>query len=240
VNVELSFRVRLLVAALAGALTVTAAGGLAAPLVGLGASYGLKAGLTFAVVMGFAAAASHGHPGLALGPANIVTTCRAMGVALVTGLIGEPATASVAWAAVATASVMAGLDGADGWLARRTGMASAFGERFDMETDALLILVLSILVWQHGKADVWILAGGAMRYAFAAAGMAWPWLAQPLTPTLRGKTVAVVFSVGLIVALAPVVPPPASAAAAALALMTLTWSFSVDVRRLHARRALEE
>ena len=35
------------------------------------------------------------------------------------------------------------LDGLDGWAARRQGLVSAFGARFDMEVDALLILALA-------------------------------------------------------------------------------------------------
>jgi phosphatidylglycerophosphate synthase len=38
------------------------------------------------------------------------------------------------------------LDGLDGWLARRFGLASAYGARFDMEVDGFLILVLALLV----------------------------------------------------------------------------------------------
>ena len=38
------------------------------------------------------------------------------------------------------------LDGADGWLARRSGVSSAFGARFDGEVDAFLILALSVAV----------------------------------------------------------------------------------------------
>jgi hypothetical protein len=66
-----------------------------------------------------------------------------------------------------------------------------------MESDALLILVLSVLVWQHDKAGAWVLLGGLMRYAFVAAAWAWPWLGGPLRSTLRGKTVAVAFIAGL-------------------------------------------
>ena len=39
-------------------------------------------------------------------------------------------------------------------------MASAFGARFDMETDALLLLVLAALAWQFDKAGAWVLASG--------------------------------------------------------------------------------
>jgi phosphatidylglycerophosphate synthase len=231
--------IRLAVVAAAGAVVVAGAAGVVAPTVGAGVWYPLKAALTFALVMVVAAVASRHLSSPRLGPANVVTSIRAMGVALVTGLIGEPASATVAWTVVGACSTIAALDGVDGWLARRTQMASPFGARFDMETDALLILVVSILVWQHGKAGAWVIAGGAMRYAFVAAGAGWPWLARPLRSTFRGKIVAVTFIVGLLVALAPIVPWPASAGAAAIVLALLAWSFAVDIRWLHGRRVME-
>src|SRR5207344_2274781 len=89
------------------------------------------------------------------------------------------------------------LDGVDGWLARRTRMASAFGARFDMETDVFLVLALSVLAWQYGKAGAWVLLCGLMRYFFVAAGRLWPWLQGPLAPSFRGKTICVVQFVGL-------------------------------------------
>ena len=108
-------------------------------------------------------------------------------------------------------------------------MTSEFGARFDMETDALLILVLSALVWQHEKAGVWVLLCGLMRYGFVAAGWLLPWLAQPLRSTWRGKAVAVGQVLGLASALAPVVPVPLSTLVAGCALATLAWSFATDV-----------
>jgi phosphatidylglycerophosphate synthase len=111
-------------------------------------------------------------------------------------------------------------------------MASSFGARFDMETDALLIMTLSVLVWQHEKAGVWVLLGGLMRYGFVAAGWIAPWMARPLSATRRGRVIAVSHTVGLIVALAPIIPMPFSAVAAALTLAALSWSFALDVRRL--------
>ena len=172
------------------------------------------------------------HPYPRFGPANVVTTIRAMLVALVAVLIGRPATPEMLWLVIGLTAVMGALDGLDGWLARRTRMASEFGARFDMETDAALILVLSILVWQHGKAGAWVLLCGLMRYAFVAAGWLLPWLARPLQSTRRGKTVAVGQLVGLSVALAPIVAVPLSAVAAALTLTALAWSFAIDIARL--------
>ena len=124
---------------------------------------------------------------------------------------------------------MAALDGLDGWLARSTRMASAYGARFDMETDAAFILVLSALVWQHEKAGAWVLCCGLMRYAFVAAGWMLPWLAAPLRATRRGRVVAIGQLLGLGVALAPIVPRPASAAVAGVTLAVLAWSFAIDI-----------
>ncbi len=103
-----------------------------------------------------------------------------------------PALAPDAATSVVIASVAAALDGVDGWIARRTRTASAFGARFDMETDALLILVLSALVWRSGKAGAWVLASGLMRYAFVAAATIWPWMQEPLEPSRRRQAVCVV------------------------------------------------
>src|SRR5262245_5092984 len=120
--------------------------------------YSAKAGGVFAVTMLLAIASVRAHhPFARFGPANAVTAFRALLAALVAALGGEPSQATLAGAAVTIASIAVVLDGVDGWLARRTQMASAFGARFDMEVDALLILALSALTWQHGKAGAWIL-----------------------------------------------------------------------------------
>ena len=101
-----------------------------------------------------------------------------------------------------------------------------------MEVDALLILVLSVLAWQLGKAGVWVLVSGLLRYVFVAAGWIWRWLQAPLPPSWRGKAVCVVQVAALILAIAPFVRWPASAATAAAGLAALSWSFLVDVMRL--------
>jgi phosphatidylglycerophosphate synthase len=157
---------------------------------------------------------------------------RAMLAALIASLIGEPEIPRVAATGTAAAVVMIVLDGVDGWLARRSRMTSAFGARFDVETDAVFVMAMSMLVWQHGKAGAWVLLGGMMRYAFVIAGSWMPWMARPLRPTRRAKTISVCHMVGLSVALAPIIPTPLSAMAVASAIVALSWSFAVDVRRL--------
>ena len=161
-----------------------------------------------------------------------MTAIRALLVLTIALLVGQPATTRAATVALLLAIAAAALDGVDGWLARRTGTATSFGARFDMETDALMILVLSVLAWRYGKAGIWVLAGGLMRYAFGAAAWILPWMNRPLTPTWRAKVVKVAHDIGLCVAIAPIVPWPLSAAAVGATSLALTWSFAVDVGRL--------
>ena len=198
----------------------------------LGPWYPGKVAAVFATMMAvaFGLVGDH-HPFLRFGPANHVTMVRAMLVALIASLLGEPEVPRVAALATAVAVLIAALDGVDGWLARRSRMASAFGARFDVETDALFVMTMSILVWQHGKAGVWVLLGG-MRYLWVAATWGLTWMARPLRPTMRAKTISVFHMIGVSVALAPVIPPPYSAMIVAVALSALAWSFAVDVRRL--------
>jgi phosphatidylglycerophosphate synthase len=170
------------------------------------------------------------------GAANTVTLARAVLVLLLLAALGVAAGNALAWVLVALSSVAALLDGVDGALARGRGQATEFGARFDMETDALLILTLAALVWQHGKAGVWILLAGLLRYLFVAASYASPRLGLALPPSRRRQAVCVVQIVSLIAALAPFVAPPASVAVAFAGLLLLVWSFGLDVAWL-ARRA---
>jgi phosphatidylglycerophosphate synthase len=195
-----------------------------------GVVYPLQAAAFFALlVVAVVSVAGADHPFPRFGPANYVTTIRAMLAALVAGLVGRSVPPGVLWGVILVTALVAVLDGLDGWLARNTGTVSAYGARFDMETDAAFILVLSILTWQHGKAGSWVLLSGLMRYAFVAAGWVLPWLAKPLRATRRGRTVAVIQLFGLSVALAPIVSPPASDVAALISLAALVWSFGIDV-----------
>jgi phosphatidylglycerophosphate synthase len=196
----------------------------------VGGFYAVKASGTLGVVAIIAAwtAGAH-HPFSRFGPANQVTLVRAALVALVAGLVGEPATASIAAAAVWVAVIVELLDGLDGWLARLSSLASAFGARFDMEVDALLIMVLAILAWRHGKAGSWVLVSGLLRYAFVAAGWLLPWVSRPLPPSRRRQAVCVVQIAGLCMAVAPIIPPATSAPLAAVSLAALGASFLVDL-----------
>lgn len=194
------------------------------------AMYALKAPAAFAAVMlvSFGFLQQH-HPFSRFGAANQITTLRALLVSLIVSAIGEAHTPAIATWAAGAAVIVTMLDGLDGWFARRHRIASDFGARFDMETDALLILALSLLAWQYGKAGAWVVFSGLLRYAFIVAAARWVWLRTPLPSSVRRKTICVVQIAALTVALLPVVAPPVSAAIAALALLALGYSFTVDI-----------
>ncbi len=176
---------------------------------------------------------------LPLGLANAVTLFRAILTSLLAGLslqiatMAEPDTGALPFAIAALALAT---DGLDGWIARRSNTISDFGARFDMEVDALLILVLSALCLVLGKAGAWILASGLLRYAFVIAGMAWPALTAPLFPSFRRKAVCVIQVSALIVML--VLEPQIASAIGAIALSALIVSFVIDTVWLLRRTAL--
>ena len=229
----LPLRIQVLLASGFGVSGVVVVSLVIGPSLQASAGHPWTAAALFAVMMtAVVATVSTHHPFARFGPANYATMIRAALVALTAALLVEAPAERIAWWVVGTTAGLAALDGVDGWLARRTGLASAFGARFDVEVDALLILVLSLFVWRYDKAGVWVLACGSMRYLFVAAGWVLPWLAGPLRPTLRGKSVAVGQFAGLGLALSPVVPAPASVIVAGTTLAVLVWSFGIDVRRL--------
>ncbi len=199
-------------------------------LLHLSAAYAPKALLLFAAGAGSVLVALPGaHRFARMGAANQVTIVRGAMVALLGALLGEHAARATQETAVAVASAALLLDGVDGWLARRSRMTSEFGARLDMETDALFVAVLSLLAWQFGKAGPWVLLSGLMRYLFAAIVAFIPALQRPIPSTLRGKSIAVMQMIALIVVLTPLCTHPACVWIAAAGLAALTLSFSLDI-----------
>src|SRR5262249_1936144 len=107
------------------------------------------------------------------GSANVVTLLRAGIAALIIGLALEALATGAGllagpgevgdfwvWVVPAGALLALALDGIDGWLARQWRVASAFGARFDIETDALVVLGLSLAVFASNRAGPWVLAAG--------------------------------------------------------------------------------
>jgi len=181
-------------------------------------------------------AAKHGHA-KSFGAANAVTLARGALTTVLFALLGAGTHAAVAWLIVSIAVVALILDGVDGRLARRRGEVSDFGARFDMETDALLILVMTGLAWQFGKAGPWIVLAGALRYAFIAAGLGFAWLRRALPSSRRRQTICVIQIVSLVACLLPPVAPPFSSWIALVGLLLLLSSFAIDAAWLARRTA---
>ncbi len=202
---------------------------------GLPAAYALQALALYALLAALVVRAAPAVlPGAGLGAANRVTLGRATLVLPIAALAlhADRLGAPVYWWIVVVSTAALILDGVDGWAARRTGSATAFGARFDMELDAFLMLALSALVWLGGRTGPWVLLIGALRYLFVAAGRVWPALRAALPPRRRRKVICVVEGAVLVSCLAPIVPADAAGAAAASALALLLYSFAVDVRWL--------
>ncbi len=125
----------------------------------------------------------------AFGAANRVTLLRGGLLALLVGfgvavLAGDTETGT-AWPFV-LALIALLLDGVDGAVARRTGMCSDFGARFDMELDAAFALVLAILVLAYDRAGLWVLLLGVPRCAFLVAARWLPALRAPAESAAAG------------------------------------------------------
>jgi len=172
----------------------------------------------------------HHLPRTRFGPANRVTLARGVLVALIGGAIGLVEEASFGgWLLFFGAVAVLLLDGADGWIARRTGFSSPFGARFDWELDALFLVVLSVLAYDMGKAGAWVLAIGGLRYAFVMAWFFWPHLSADLPESNRRKVVCVVQVLALTICLVPVVSPLLGFLVEGGALAALCFSFVVDI-----------
>src|SRR3954447_4198367 len=170
-----------------------------------------------------------------LGPASWITLARAMLAVGVAALVGESFAHGTSVALLVTLAAAAlVLDAVDGPVARRTGTATAGGARFDGEGDAFLILALSVYVARTSGA--WVLAIGAVRYAFLAGEWLLPWMRAPLPPRRWRRVVAAMQGVVLTVAAADVLPRTLMQALLGLALGLLLVSMGECVWWLRRRR----
>jgi phosphatidylglycerophosphate synthase len=219
-------------ASLGGA--VAAAAMLLVPVAGLGWRGVVATLAAYAVIAALVLWALPQHaPHRRFGLANALTLARAAYVALLLGAVveGLSLAESRRWALVLSGVLVLLLDGADGWTARRTGMASPFGARFDMEVDALFVLALTMLVARAGIAGGWVVISGLLRYLFVLAGFVWPVLALPLPASSRRKALCVVQILALLAALAPPAAPVVTWLCLG-GLLLLVYSFAVDIVQL--------
>ncbi len=145
----------------------------------------LAAGHTFIVVgvaaVSFATLAfqcrGRWTPASRFGAANGLTAARlviCLGAAVSADMLPPHPAFALVWLAVFA------LDGLDGYIARRRGESSLFGEYFDKESDALFVLLLGFSLYVQGRLGAWVLIAGALRYVFV--------LAMHLAPADGSKT----------------------------------------------------
>ncbi|WP_432837337.1 CDP-alcohol phosphatidyltransferase family protein [Dactylosporangium sp. CA-092794] len=206
---------------------VTVLIGLAAS-VGLGAAgwaVGLLSGIVTCVALGSGLQRS-GATGL--GAANAVTLARAGLAGGVAALTADSFTRPAPVAVLCALSAVAlALDAVDGKVARRIGGVTALGARFDMETDAWLILVLSAYVAE--SVGAWVLVIGLMRYAIGVATWLVPWLRGPVPPRYWRKVVAAMQGVTLAVAASGLLPIAVTTTVVAISLVFLLESFGSEL-----------
>ena len=203
--------------------------------VGLGA-VGWTAGLAAsATSAGLLAVGLHRTGTTRFGPANVVT--------LVRGTLGQAVAALVAASfagldhrtlLMSLTAVALVLDLVDGRVARLTRSVTALGARFDMETDAFLILVLSVAAGP--VVGWWVLGIGFARYALLLAEGVWPWLRVPVPRRQWRKVVAAVQGVTLAFVVSGLVPTVAASGLVLVALGLLAESFGSDVIWLSRRQ----
>ena len=181
-------------------------------------------------------------------PADRVTLSRAVLVCGVAALVadivaGTGGTDEPTGVLVALASVALVLDAVDGRVARRTGTVHPLGARFDMETDAFLILVLSVAVTRD--LGWWVLGVGVARYLLLLVVLAarWaPWLRGQVPARLWRKVIAAYQGIVLTVATAGILPAVAASVAVVAGLGLLVLSFGTEVltlRRMSVSRRHE-
>jgi uncharacterized protein (TIRG00374 family) len=153
------------------------------------------------------------------GLANVVTTSR-LGITLWL-LLGFARQPGILVASVALANLL--LDLVDGWLARRGGLSSEFGALFDMETDALFVLTLAMILFSRGIAGSWVIMAGLWRYLYVLAPVCFPASGVEDKRSRHGRLLYVSMIACFLLAL--VVPPSAGWLLALAGTLAVSASF---------------
>lgn len=201
-------------------------------------------------LVGYAAAASivtlgwlRSRPGPRFGLANTVTLTRVVATGWMLALVVQSAwsgpTPMIAMTVAALAALSLALDGVDGRLARRRHECTRFGARFDLEADAVTVLLVTVALAEFAVAGWWIVLIGALRYLYLAAALVVPALREPLPPSRVRRVVGMSQAIVLVVTLALAAVPgpwtPWLGMLPATALVLLTCSFGADARSQLAR-----
>jgi phosphatidylglycerophosphate synthase len=116
------------------------------------------------------------------------------------------------------------LDGLDGWLARRRAEASVFGAHFDMETDALFVLMVTLRLWLVTGYGPWVLLAGLLRYGYVLSLWLLPGTGREAPRSLLGRSAFLILILGLIGGLS--LPGAYGLCCVALGTLTVSLSFA--------------
>jgi phosphatidylglycerophosphate synthase len=162
---------------------------------------------------------------------NAVTALRLLViVAMAVSFHGAPGT----WWTGAVIGIFV-LDWLDGWLARLVGATSAFGAHFDMETDAIVVLVVDVELFTRGRLGAWILTTGVLRYLYVVSIALFAPPGGEAPRSTLGRNAFGTLVTGLCVALAS--PTAVGGAAAALGTAAVLLSFVHTFYWSYLRRA---
>ena len=167
-----------------------------------------------------------------LGPGNTLTLLRGTLIGLLAGFLLLPRPSGwMGWVPAALYLLVDVGDFFDGYLARATHTATQFGQRLDIEFDALGLLIASALVVHWGVMPPAFLLVGVARYAYQF-GLWWEqrrgMAIQPLPESDLRRPIAgvmMVFSSGL---LWPIVPIPAARIAGLVVSLPFLLGFARD------------
>lgn len=165
--------------------------------------------------------------------ADLITLARASLIAVVLGwavLVALGSLAPASWLLLGITTLALLLDGVDGAVARRWDRATPVGAVLDAETDAVMMVALSVLAaYQVGP---WIVLAGALRYLF---GLTWRmrWsavvpLGHPLPDRPLRRVIAALSAGSLAAATAPILPGALVFGLCAVSLTLLLVSFGLD------------
>jgi len=168
------------------------------------------------------------------GAANTVSVLRLCGMLVLPSLTPT----QIFYAGV----ILLVMDGVDGWIARRTGLAGEFGEFIDKESDAYFTLILCLLLYRLPSGfGAWILATGLLRYGFVL----FIKFAKPPEQKERSSAMACWISVFMfLILLVSFLAYPGyleyCRVPAALMTLLLVYSFAVSVHQMYRAPVLRE
>lgn len=222
-------------AALTALLATVLCGGLAL-VYGPGGQLGLASFLFGLLLPGGAITAILLRQPQSYGPADQVTLSRAAiagGCAtLLAGALLSSAPV-LTWPMFALGVTALVLDAVDGLVARATLTSTVAGARFDMETDAAILMLLSVVISVALVPWAWVI--GAMRYIFAALSLVRPAWRAPLPRRPSRRVIAAGQGLALGIALAPFVGEMIASIVLAAAAAALFYSFGRDALALERR-----